>query len=261
MIALVVQLASLQAALLVTLPTLGGRGHAATCGGAVAEGEARPGPPPPHHLSRHAGERVINGLFLASCWYQSWLPRQKVTPRLNTRAKLQTLSVELCVSSLQKPLIDFHIIIMFSIYQQFYSSYFSCPSPNTYRASSSIFAVVQTIVIRPRGWDQKQNKQKLVKSLTIITGLVFTVYIHVKASDHFSARCVQGICSPLALGTSGEADCLLATDDHHPGSGARRADNTRCGPVTPWPTGPVMHHTDVTTCSNLVTTYPQKLMG
>ena len=63
---------------------------------------------------------------------------------------------------------------MFSIYQQFYSSYFSCPSPNTYRASSSIFAVVQTIVIRPRGWDQKQNKQKLVKSLTIITGLVFT---------------------------------------------------------------------------------------
>ena len=55
------------AALLVTLPALGGRGHAATIGGAVAEGEAGPGPPPPHHLSRHAGEKVINGLFLASC--------------------------------------------------------------------------------------------------------------------------------------------------------------------------------------------------
>lgn len=55
---------------------------------------------------------------------------------------------------------------MFSLYQQFYISYFS---PDIYRASSSIFAVVQTIVIRPRGWDQKQNKQKLVKGLKIFT--------------------------------------------------------------------------------------------
>ena len=58
---------------------------------------------------------------------------------------------------------------MFSLYQQFYISYFFCSNPDIYRASSSIFAVVQTIVIRPRGWDQKQNKQKLVKGLKIFT--------------------------------------------------------------------------------------------
>ena len=38
------------AALQVTLPTLGGSGHAAARGGAVAEGEAGPGQSPPHDL-------------------------------------------------------------------------------------------------------------------------------------------------------------------------------------------------------------------
>ena len=257
MIAPVAQLTSLslQAALLVTLPALGGRGHAAAIGGAVAEGEACPGPPPPHHLSRHAGEKVINGLFLASCWYQSWLPRQKVTPRLNTRAKLQTLSVELCVSSLQKPLIDFHISIMFSLYQQFYISYFFCLSPDIYRASSSIFAVVQTIVIRPRGWDQKQNKQKLVKGLKIFTWcLVFTftfklrlvtilALVVFKASVppwHWARPVRLTVCWRLMIITRG------------PGPGERTTPD-----VGPWhrdQRGRVMHHTDVTTCTNLVTT-------
>ena len=52
MIAPVAQLASfsLQAALQVTLLTLGGSGDTAARGGAVAKGEASPGQSPPHHL-------------------------------------------------------------------------------------------------------------------------------------------------------------------------------------------------------------------
>ena len=36
---------------------------------------------------------------------------------------------------------------------------------------------------------------------------------------------LQSICVPPYC-TSGEADCLLTTEEHHPGSGAQRADNT-----------------------------------
>ena len=42
---------------------------------------------------------------------------------------------------------------------------------------------------------------------------------------------LQSICVPPYC-TSGEADCLQTTEEHHPGSGAQRADNTRCGAVT-----------------------------
>ena len=44
-----------EAALLVTLPTLGGRGHAAATGGAVAEGPAGPLLPLPPDLNTDTG--------------------------------------------------------------------------------------------------------------------------------------------------------------------------------------------------------------